>query len=172
MQASQKNNHFNILDQKPNSVCIVVPRLFNDKERAAILKIILLKRSSIKSVQISTENNSVEIKFDPEKLPIEGLFNVLDVVLESFSEKSSKHEVQERGVSVKNEGAIQRVVFSVGGMSCPSCALFIEMTLARDKGVINANVDFKSAKGVVIGFLSLSEVLAIIDGRGYKACKG
>ncbi len=170
MQVSQNNSYFNILDLQSSSLCIVVPRLFNDKERMAILKIILLKRSSIESVQIGVEDNSVEIKFDPEQLPIEELFDVLTIVLENFSEKPSKNESQEKEVLVNNEGVIQRVVFSVGGMSCPSCALYIEMTLARDKSVINANVDFKSTKGVVIGFLSSDKVFSIINEHGYKAC--
>jgi len=60
----------------------------------------------------------------------------------------------------------------VEGMSCPSCALFMEMTLARDKRIMNASVDFKSARGVVIGFLSSDKVFGIIDEHGYKACKG
>jgi len=171
MLQSQKNNHFNILDQQVSSVSIVVPSLFNDRERAAILKIILLKRSSIGSVQVSAEKNSVEINFDPEQLPINELFNVLHIVLENFSEKPRKKDSQQ-DVLVKNEGAIQRVVFSVEGMSCPSCALYIEMTLARDKKIMNASVDFKSAKGVVIGFRCFSEILGIIDEHGYKACKG
>jgi len=172
MLHSQKNNHFNILDQQSNNVSIVVPSLYNDKERAAILKIILLKRSSIESVKIGPENNLVEIKFDPEQLPMGELFDVLHIVLENFSERPSKKEDQEKDILVKNEGAIQRVIFSVEGMSCPSCALYIEMTLARDKRVMNASVDFKSAKGVVIGFLSPDKILDIIDEHGYKACKG
>jgi len=171
MLQSQKNNHFNILEQQSNSVSVVVPSLYNDKERAAILKIILLKRSSIESVQIAVEHNLAAIKFDPEQLPIDELFNVLHIVLENFSEKPSKKADQEKNVPVKNEGVVQRVVFSVEGMSCPSCALYIEMTLARDKKIINASVDFKSAKGVVIGFRSFSEILGVIDEHGYKACK-
>jgi len=171
MLQSKKNNHFNILEQQSNSMSIVVPSLYNDMERAAILKIILLKRSSIESVQIGAEDNLVAIRFDPEQLPIEELFNVLHIVLENFSEKPRKKDSQQ-DVLVKNEGAIHRVVFSVEGMSCPSCALFMEMTLARDKRVMNASVDFKSARGVVIGFLSSDKVFDIIDEHGYKACKG
>ncbi len=68
----------------------------------------------------------------------------------------------------KSDKVIRRLVFSVEGMSCPSCALYVEMTLARDKKVVSANIDFNSKRGVVVGFLDLNEVMVILKDYGYK----
>lgn len=172
MEKSQKNNHFIVVDADEKKINIVVPSLFHNRERAAILQIVLLKRAAIEDVQINSGNNSVAIKFNSEELTKIELFNVLNIVLANFSEKPSKKERQVEGVDVKNDEAVQRIVFSVEGMSCPSCALYIEMTLTRDKRVISASVDYNSKKGVVVGFLGLNEVLNIVEDHGYKAGNG
>ncbi len=169
MQKTQKNNHFIVVSERGGVVNILVPSLFYDRERAAILQTILLKRVAIEDVLISSEANSVEIKFDSQKLPKIELFEVLNIVLANFSEKPSEKDKSVGDPSVKNEGVVQRMVVSIDGMSCPSCALYIEMTLTRDKRVISASINYKSKKGVVIGFLNLNEVVAIINEHGYKA---
>jgi len=169
MEKSQKNNHFIVVEEGEQKINIVVPSLFHDKERSAILQIILLKRDAVEDVQINSKNNLVEIRFNPEVLSKVDLFDVLHIVLANFSEKPGKKDKQVEGKVVKKGGLVKRLVFSVEGMSCPSCALYLEMTLSRDGRVINASVDYHSKKGVVVGFLELNDVLTIIDGHGYKA---
>lgn len=172
MQKTQKNNYFIVVSEGDNRVNILVPSLFHDRERAAILQIILLKREAIEDVLISSETNSVEIKFDSKKLPKTELFEVLYIVLANFSEKPSEKDTAVSDIPIKNEGVIQRVEVFIGGMSCPSCALYIEMTLIRDQRVVSARIDYNSKKGVIISFLNLNEVVAIINEHGYKASSG
>ncbi len=168
MKKIQNNNLFIVVKDGEQKVDIIVPFLFQRQERAAILKIILLKRDAIKDVLVECDNNSVAIKFDPKKLPKPQLFEVLNIVLKNFSEKPSNKDGLIEMMPSKKDKFIRRLVFSVEGMSCPSCALYVEMTLARDKRVISANVDFNSKRGVVVGFLDLNEIMVIIKGHGYK----
>ncbi len=172
MEKNQKHNHFIVVDESEQKINIWVPSLFNDKERAAILKIILLKRAAIKEVRVDSEKNSVNIWFDSKQLSKNDLFKVLSVVLANFSEKPSKKDKKNQTSVAKHDGVIRRVEFLVDGMSCPSCALYIEITLNRDKRVLNARVDYKSKKGVVVGFLALNEICAMVNGHGYKAFAG
>ena len=170
MNNNQKNNHFIVVDGEEGDLAIRVPSLFSDKERGAILRIILLKRTAIKQVHVDAESNMVKIKFDMLALPEKELFDVLNIVLENFSEKPIEKANELKSVSVNNEGVVRRVEFCVEGMSCPSCALYIEMTLTRDSRVISATVDYKSKKGMVVGFLDNDQIVDIIDNHGYKAC--
>lgn len=169
MNNNQKNNHFIVVEEGDGSLDIRVPSLFNDKERGEILRIILLKRTAIKRVHVDAESNEVKIRFDMLALPKKELFAVLNIVLDNFSEKPIEKSNDLKPVSVNNEGIVRRVEFGVEGMSCPSCALYIEMTLARDSSVISATVDYKSKKGMVVGFLEGGRIVDIIDNHGYKA---
>ncbi len=92
MKKIQNNNLFIVVRDGEQKVDIIVPFLFQRQERAAILKIILLKRDAIKDVLVDCDNNSVAIKFDPKKLPKPQLFEVLNIILKNFSEKPSNNK--------------------------------------------------------------------------------
>jgi len=169
MEKSQKNNNFIVVEEEEQKINIIVPSLFHDRERTTILQIILLKRNAIEDVQVNSVNNSVEIRFNTKEMSKVELFDVLNVVLANFSEKPGKKDNKVEGSEVKTDGLVKRLAFSVEGMSCPSCALYLEMTLARDKGIISASVDYNSKKGVVVGFLQMNEIVVIVDEHGYKA---
>jgi Cu+-exporting ATPase len=103
---------------------------------------------------------------DSEKISKQTLFTVLDIILANFSEKPREKVL---GIAKKkSEGVVQRVVFSVDGMSCSSCALYLEMLLTRNRDVMSASVDYSSKKGVVVGFLGLDKIVTIVDEHGYK----
>lgn len=172
MEKTQEISHFLLTSEGEGEIDIVVPSLYKDKERAAILRIILLKRNTIKDVKTNWNNNSVIIKFNHKELLKDDLFQVLNIVLANFSEKPNKKSSEIEPVAVKSEGVVRRVVISVEGMSCPSCALYLEMLLTRRGDVINASIDYNSKKGMVVGFLTLVEIKGVFEKHGYKVVGG
>jgi len=172
MVESQKCNLFVVDNQEEQKISITIPSLFNDKERAEILRIILLKRCAIKDVEVNAENNSVIIEFESEELSQDALFNILEIVLVNFSKKPQKKEEMQKGKCAFCNDAICETVFYVEGMSCASCALYLEMILSRNEGVECATVDFSTKKGFVAGCLRKDEIVAIVERHGFQAyCK-
>jgi len=172
MVESRKFDLFVVEAQEEQQIRITVPRLFNDKERAAILRIILLKRSAIKGVDVNCDNNLVLIDFNSEELSHEALFEILEIVLANFSKKPKIIAETQEGKCVFCNGSICETVFCVEGMSCASCALYLEMVLSRDKGVESVHIDFATKKGVVAGCLKENEIVAIVERHGFQAsCK-
>jgi len=169
MVQSQKFNHFLVVTQQEQQINITVPSLFYDEERAAILRIILLKRAAIKDVQVNSKDNSVTIQFDSVELERDTLFNLLDIVLANFSQKPSKNTGKNEGKCAFCDGTMCKVSFSVKGMSCASCALYLELVLSRDKGVSTVNIDYSTKKGLLTGCLTKDEVMAIVEKHGYEA---
>lgn len=164
-----KYNHFFIMGQQEREIDVTAPCLYNDEERAEILNIILLKREAIEEVLVDPITNSVLIRFDSLALPPEALLRLLDVVLANFSEKPRSHIAKLGGKGRERKGLESEIVFFVEGMSCASCALYLEMVLRRDLWVDSASIDFSTKKGVVIGCLKKEEIFAIIEAHGYKA---
>ncbi|NOR68926.1 MAG: hypothetical protein GQ532_04405 [Methylomarinum sp.] len=161
-------SQFTIAHQLNRQLQVIIPSLHGDKERATILKILLLKRQAVESVEIAPEINLVTICFDPEQLPKQNLLNLLDCVLANFPQKPP--EIVKRIVkSVQREAKKQEVVFRIKGMSCTSCALFLEMLLSREADVHHVSIDYISGKGVVSGYLSKAEIFKIIEDNGYQA---
>lgn len=172
MVESQEFNLFVVENQEEKKISITIPSLFNDKERAEILRIILLKRSAIKDVEVNAGNNSVSIEFESEELSKDALFNILGIVLANFSKKPQKKEEKQKGECSFCNGSICETAFYVEGMSCASCALYLEMILSRNKGVELATIDFSTKKGFVAGCLRKDEIVAIVEKHGFQAyCK-
>jgi len=169
MSQTQEFSRFTIVRQTKHKINIVAPCLYRDKERATILKILLLKREAIESVEIDSERDLVTIRFDQVKLPKEKLLKSLSCVLENFSQKP-REKIKKIDRQCARCGDLEReVVFYVEGMSCASCALYLEMTLSRNEKVSEAKVDYSSKEGFVVGCLRGGDVLDIIEKLGYKA---
>lgn len=165
----QKFDHFIIDVLQEQQIKATVPCLFYDEERAAILKIILLKRIAIKDVHVSSCDNLVIIQFDSSLLSRDGVFEVLDNILTNFSKKPRVDEIKaEEFVAVPYNRSKKNILFRVEGMSCASCALFMEMVLSRNNEVIKVDIDYSSGDGCVVGYLDGSDVMAIIESHGYK----
>lgn len=170
MVDSQKFNHFFIDALQEQQIRATVPSLFYDEERAAILKIILLKRVAIKDVQVSSCDNLVIIRFDSALLSRGEVLKVLDNVLANFSKKPRADEIKAEGyVATSCNRSKKNISFRVEGMSCASCALFVEMVLSRNNQVIKVSIDYNSGGGYVIGYLDCSDIMAIIENHGYRA---
>ncbi|RLA21142.1 MAG: ATPase P, partial [Gammaproteobacteria bacterium] len=160
---------FKVAHQLRQRIRVIAPSLFRNKERATILQILLLKRAAIKEVKIVWQINSVTINFDPERLPTENLLKLLQGVLDNFSQKPlasiSKISAQHK----HPEGPKQDIIFGIGGMSCASCALFLEMVLSRNADNLHVSINYISATGNVSGYLSKEEIFKIVEDNGYQA---
>lgn len=169
MSQSQEFSWFTIVRQTKQQLNVVAPCLYRDKERATILKILLLKWEAIESTEVDSERDLVTIRFDRVKLPKEKLLKLLDSILENFSQKP-REKIKKTGRQCARCGDPEReMVFYVEGMSCASCALYLEMTLSRNEKVSKAKIDYGSKKGVIVGCLSRGDVLDIVEKLGYKA---
>jgi Cu+-exporting ATPase len=169
MEQSQNFKHFSVLEWQKRQINIVAPCLFHEKERASILRILLLKRGAIEEVQVNSDDNSVLIEFDAEALSKNDLFILLDGILANFSEKPREVIKKIGGECPRCGGSERKVVFYLEGMSCASCALYLEMVLSRNERVNSADIDYKSKKGFVVGCLSQDDVFDIVEKHGYKA---
>ncbi|TXK96118.1 hypothetical protein BMR02_11870, partial [Methylococcaceae bacterium HT1] len=129
MIQTQEFSQFIIAHQLQRRIRIIVPSLFRNKERATILQILLLKRAAIEEVRCVWQINSITIHFDPEQFPKQNLLKLLEAVLVNFAQKphASLSKISEQ--QQHREGPKQDIVFGIGGMSCASCALFLEMVL-------------------------------------------
>ena len=169
MVPSLKFKHFTVESEQDRQINISVPCLFNNHERASILQTILLKRKAVEELTINSVNNSVKIKFSSEKLIKSDLFDLLDSVLANFSHKP-REKIKGMDRQCPRCGGLEKdVVFYVEGMSCASCALYLEMTLSRNEKVSSVSIDYSSKKGFVSGCLGLDDVLDIVEKHGYKA---
>lgn len=158
---------FTIAHQLKNRIRIIVPSLHSDKERAMVFKILLLKREAINEIKIIPTINSITIYFDSEQLAVENLLTLLNAILANFPKKprDTIKASQENDLDIKEQ---QDVVFGVKGMSCESCALFLEMVLSKQTQKEYVSVNYQSERGAVRSNLSKAEIFTIIENNGYQ----
>lgn len=169
MSKDQKYSQFIIVHQLRRRIRILVPSLFRDQERAMILQILLLKRAAIEDVKCVWQINSITIHFDPEQLPKENLFTLLEAVLANFARKPPASISKISARQNYREGPKQDIVFGIGGMSCASCALFLEMILSRNPENLHVSINYISEMGNVSGYLSKEEIFKIVEQSGFQA---
>ena len=169
MSQTQEFSQFAIVSQKGQHLSIVASNLYHDQERATILKTLLLKREAIESVGVDSERDLVTIHFDRVKLPEETLLTLLDSILENFSQKPREIIKKTDRLCARCGDLEREIIFYVEGMSCASCALYLQMILSRNEKVNKAKIDFSSKKGCVVGCLNRGDVLDIVEKLGYKA---
>jgi len=63
-------------------------------------------------------------------------------------------------------------VLSIGGMTCGSCANAVHHALSRVPGVVSAEVDLAAGRAQVLGSARPEELVAAVDGAGYRAALG
>lgn len=169
MEQAKVYKNFTIAHQLKHRVRILVQSIKKDSERAHILAILLNKREGVEFVKLSPGIGSVTINFDSDVLPIENLFILLDSVIQNLGNKplSSihilKHSSRHAGQSLND------TVFAIAGMSCSSCALFLEMLLQRHPDITKASVNFISETAQVKSYLTEKALFKIINDNGYQA---
>ncbi|MGR9053009.1 MAG: heavy metal translocating P-type ATPase [Gammaproteobacteria bacterium] len=169
MEASSTFKHFKIAHQLQRRIRVIAPALRKDLERAYILQMLLLKRKAIENVRIAPAIASVTIEFDPEQLPKENLLQLLEAVLANIGlkpESALKDMAQNKNKSSQPQ---RQYTFAIEGMSCSSCALYLEMMLKRDPGIGKANVNFLTETAVVSGSLNKKDLFERVAKHGFKA---
>lgn len=169
MSKNKEFSQFTIVHQLTRRIRIIAPSLYKDKEYAHILQILLLKRKEIEKVKVVSAINSVTIHFNPEQFPKENLLNLLEIVLANFSKKSGEKFKKIASESPHGNEIKQDIVFGIGGMSCASCALFLEMILMREAAIERASVSYISETATARTSLDKTEIFEIIKANGYEA---
>lgn len=166
MHKNQYINEFTITHKSDQQIEIIAPNLFSNKERINILQTVLLMRDAIKDVKTDPETNAVSISYNSHALPKENLLNLLSVVLKNFDQKPQKSKEKKHAKQGSTE---QTMSFTIKGMSCNSCALFLEMVLSRNPEIMHANINYKSETGIVKSCLKQEDIIHIIEKNGYQA---
>lgn len=161
--------NFTIAHQLKRRLRIIVPALRKDHERAHILAILLYKRDGIEQVRAVPDIASVTIEFEPERLPADNLLRLLDSVLPNIGQKPRAGLRALQRKHKHPDQPLRDFVFGIGGMSCTSCALYLEMLLKRQPEVVSASVNYLSETARVKSWLNQDELFALIDANGYRA---
>jgi len=169
MHQTTESKHFIIAHQTRRRVRLIAPSLCKDQERAYILEILLSKREGIEAVKIVSAIASVTICFDPDRLPVANLLHLLDTVIGNIGVKPRYAINAIKHKSVHPHKELQDFVIGIGGMSCVSCALFLEMVLQREPDISKATVNYLSEIAHVKGCLSKETLFQIISANGYQA---
>jgi len=169
MEQANRFNHFSIAHQLKRRLRIVVPSLCKDPERTHILVILLLKREGIEQVKVVPAIGSVKIEFNPQLLPADNLLILLDSVLDNLGKKplATIHALEHKSRHANHP--LEDIVFGIAGMSCASCALFLEILLQRQSDVIHVNINYISETARVTSYLSTKELFTIVNDNGYQA---
>ncbi len=161
--------HFTLVHQLKRRIRIIAPSLRKDQERAYVLEILLCKREGIESVKIVPEIASVTVFFNPGYLPAANLLHLLEAVIGNIGLKPRNTINAIKQKNTYTNEVLQDFVIGIGGMSCASCALFLEMVLQREPDVTRASVNFLSETARVKGYLSKEALFKIISANGYQA---
>ncbi len=167
MKTQYKN--FVIAHQLKRRLRIIVPTLRKQPERCYILDILLQKREGVERVKLVPALGSLTIHYEPNSVPLDNLLILLESVVHNLGQKplASIHALKHKKRSA--EQPMREIVFGIGGMSCASCALFLEMVLQRHVDVKKASVNYLSETARVSAYLNTEELFQIIKENGYEA---
>jgi len=133
-----------------------------------VLEILLCKREGIEAVKIVPSIASVTIWFDPKYLPITNLLRLLEAVIANIGLKPRDTINAIKHKNNHSNEILQDFVIGIGGMSCASCALFLEMMLQREPDITKASVNYVSETARVKGYLSKETLFKLISASGYQ----
>ena len=169
MHQTAKAKHFILAHQTRGRVRIIAPGLRKDQERASILEMLLGKRPGIEAVKIVPAIASVTIHFDPAYLPVANLLQLLESVIGNIGlrPRGATNALKQR--NTPSGSVLQDFFIGVGGMSCASCALFLEMMLQREPDITKATVNYVTETASVKGYVSKEKLFKIISENGYQA---
>ncbi len=160
--------HFTLVHQTKRRVRIIAPSLRKDQERAYVLEIVLRKREGVGAVKSVPSIASVTIHFDPEYLPVANLLQLLDAVIGNIGLKPRQTIKAIKYRNTHPSEVLLDFVIGIGGMSCASCALFLEMVLQREPDITKATVNYVSETARIKGYLSKETLFQIISTNGYE----
>lgn len=159
--------HFEIAHQLKHRIRIVSPVLLKDRERSYVLEIMLNKRPGIIDVRTVPAIASLAIRFDPGLLTKNDLLKILDTLLGNLGRKQSTATA--KSAHAANGLPVRYLTVSIGGMTCASCALLIEMLLKRDGRIVSASVNFATETASISGAIDQNDLQGLIHSFGYQA---
>jgi len=162
-------NHFILVHQLKRRIRLIAPSLRKDQERAYILEMLLSKRQGIEAVKIVPAIASVTIHFDPESLPVANLLQLLETVIANLGLQPRRAINVTKQKNTHSGKDLHHFVIGIGGMSCASCALFLEMVLQREPDITEASVNYVAETASVKGYLSKQSLFNLIAANGYQA---
>ena len=168
MHKAPEFKNFTLAHQSKRRVRLIAPGIRKDLERAYILEMLLNKRQGIEAVKIVPAIASVTIHFDPQYLPVENLLLLLETVIRNIGLKPRQTINAMKYKNTHSIEMLQDFVIGIGGMSCASCALFLEMILQREPNITKATVNYVSETARVKGYLSKEALFKIISSNRYQ----
>ena len=168
MYQAAEFKHFTLVHRTRRRVRIIAPSLRKDQERAYILEMLLSKRQGIDAVKIVPPIASATIHFDPQYLPVENLLLLLETVIGNIGLKPRQTINAMKYQNTHSSEMLQDFVIGIGGMSCASCALFLEMVLQREPDITKATVNYVSETARIKGYLPKEALFKIISSNGFQ----
>lgn len=160
------DNLFKVAHAIRRRIRLLIPSLLGDIERLITLEILLRKRPAIRSVRVTPSIGSIVVHYDPEQLDQAGLLKLIETLIPNLGTALHQKAI---APAAPIDGAPREFTFAVEGMSCASCALFIEMRLRKDPRVQNIRVNLASQTGEIQGVLEQDDVYGMIQRLGYNA---
>ena len=164
--------HFQLVHALKYRIRFIVPSLSKDFERTYILAILLRKHSGVASVRAVPEIASFVVYFDPRLLSRSKLLNLLESLIINLGERSKASTGQTLIANPSKDipDLPERdYSLSIEGMTCPSCALLVEVRLLRESRIASAVINFATETAIVRGKISKAELFSKIGGMGYRA---
>jgi Cu+-exporting ATPase len=164
--------HFRVVHRLSRRIRLVAPALVKQPERCYILEILLRKHGAIKEVRSVPEIGSVTLHYDPAQLPEERLLAVVDAVIGNIATSPlapPRTAAVPPAPTFDPATPAQECNAAIEGMTCASCALLIEMSLAHDPRVESAAVNYAAQTVTVKGHLSREQLFATVGRLGYEA---
>ena len=118
---------------------------------AAAIEQGLAKLRGLSRVNVNVASETVSVEYDPSQIDTRALVDA----------------VSDAGYGV----GLEKITFSVGGMTCASCVANVEKALAKVPGVISANVNLASEKATVAylrGEAGMAELKRAVESAGYS----
>jgi P-type Cu+ transporter len=168
MYQSPDFKHFTLAHKTKRRIRIIAPCLRKDQERAYVLEIVLCKRQGIEAVKAVPSIASVTIHFDPEHLPVVNLLQLLETIIANIGQKPRDTITAIKHKNTHPSGVLQDFVIGIGGMSCASCALFLEMMLQREPNITKATVNYVTETARVEGYLAKEALFKLVSANGYQ----
>lgn len=159
---------YRIVHALKQRIRVVVPKLVKDQEKHYILAILLRKHSGVQEVRSVPEIGSIVIRFDPQNLSQAKLLSLLDNLIHNLG-NAKPLAVSAYGLKDKGRCPVREFNLSIEGMTCPSCALLMEVRLKRDPRIEAVTINFATETATVLAGMDKEDLVNQIGVMGYKA---
>ncbi len=149
-----------------------VSQEFNQSIQADISKAVIKAGYTLEDITTKSEELVSESDSDDQLKNLDS--NQLEILNQGIAEQeaaTNKAESSQTG-SNKDQKTNQRVMLSLSGMHCASCANIIERSLNKLPGVKEGNVNFAAEKASILfnsSQVQIADLIKAVKSAGYKA---